>query len=247
MLRKDEGVVLAAVRRGETSKVVTFLGRDSGKVRLMAKGALGERSSFRGSLEPGNVIEVVYYYKEGRSQYYLKEVHVYSAIRSDRASLARVAASLAVLELVDQVCYWHRADAAIVDLVISFLMSDDALDPLTFFLAFELKLLDALGALPDFLACAECGAASRYYHPSDGESRCRRHLRTDPHRVALGPNLQAVLAELTTQPLASFTARDTDADTRKRLGKILHWTYTFHIDGYALPEALKLIPKREES
>ena len=43
--------------------------------------------------------------------------------------------------------------------------------------------------------------------------------------------------------LSQLGAAEVDADVRKRLGKVLHWTYTFHINGYSLPQALKLIPR----
>ena len=73
MLRKDEGVVLSSTRRGESSKLVTFLGRESGKMRLLAKGAMSPKSPFRGSLEPGSYVEVLFYYKEARSFFFLKD------------------------------------------------------------------------------------------------------------------------------------------------------------------------------
>ncbi|MEJ2720147.1 MAG: recombination protein O N-terminal domain-containing protein [bacterium] len=63
MIKKDEGVILRSARSGETSKLVTFLGLESGKIRLIAKGALGGKSPFRGVLEPGNHLEIVYYFK----------------------------------------------------------------------------------------------------------------------------------------------------------------------------------------
>ena len=110
MLRKDEGVVLSTTRRGESSKLVTFLGRDSGKTLLHAKGALGPKSPFRGSLEPGNYVEVLYYFKEGRTAFFLKEVSVHSGLNADGGALTRMAVTLAMLEILNQVCYWGHPE-----------------------------------------------------------------------------------------------------------------------------------------
>jgi DNA repair protein RecO (recombination protein O) len=51
MLRKDQAVCLRAVDFSETSQVVTFFGRDSGKVSLIAKGAKRAKSAFSGPIE----------------------------------------------------------------------------------------------------------------------------------------------------------------------------------------------------
>ena len=243
MIRKDSGVVLKSSRSGETSKLVTFLGRESGKIRLLAKGAYSPKSPFRSSLEPGSVLEVVFYHKEGRTLYFLKEVHIQGAVTSERESLAGMAALLAVLELLNQVCYWDSPEAQIVDLVIEYLGSSGVRDPLAFFLVFEYRLLEILGALPDFASCATCAGplGAGFYHPGEGESLCTNHSTATPHRVPLDGETLAFIGDVAGATLSNFATRGVDARLRKRFGKIMHWTYTFHVQGYSLPEALKLI------
>ena len=245
MLRKDEGVVLNTTRRGESSKLVTLLGRDNGKMRLHAKGALGPKSPFRGCLEPGNVVEVLYYFKEGRSVFFLKEVAVLSAVDIAAGTLTRTATTLAMLEILDQVCYWGHPEHEMIELVREFLDATEVHDPLLFLLGFEFKLLDLLGILPDFGVCAECGAPSAggYYYPEDGGSACAQHVRSSPHRIRLDEATTHALSVWMAVSLSQLGAAEVDADVRKRLGKVLHWTYTFHINGYSLPQALKLIPR----
>ena len=53
----------------------------------------------------------------------------------------------------------------------------------------------------------------------------------------------ALLDRLMESSLGDVSLDGVDPVGRKKLGKILHWTYTFHIQGYTLPQALKLIPK----
>ena len=245
MLRKDEGVVLNTTRRGESSKLVTFLGRESGKTRLHAKGALSPKSPFRGCLEPGNCVELLYYYKEGRTTFFLKEVTVRSALDTAGGELTRTASSLAMLEILDQVCYWGHPEQEAIDLVEAFLNVGEVADPLLLLLAFEYKMLELLGVQPDFGFCAECGerSAGGYYHPEDGHSSCAEHARTSPHRIRLDDTIVNVIAVWSATPLDELAGATVEPDVRKRLGKILHWTYTFQINGYSLPEALKLIPK----
>jgi len=246
MLRKDDGILLKSARQGETSRVVTFLGRESGKIRLLAKGALGHKSPFRGLLEPGNLVEAVYYYRKGRSQFFLREVHVRDGIRADREPLESVASTLAILELLDQTSYWESPDERIVDLAGEYFAATRDGDPLFIFLAFGFKLLDVFGAMPELSACQVCEKplTSGFYHPAEGASACAAHSSGATKRIRLSADLLGLLEQMAAIPLRELTSATVDPDLRKRLGRVLHWTYTFHIHGYNLPEALKLIPSK---
>ncbi len=50
----------------ERDRIVSFLTRDSGKKRGVARGARGPRSAFSGALEPMTEVRVLYFEKEGR-------------------------------------------------------------------------------------------------------------------------------------------------------------------------------------
>lgn len=245
MLQKDEGVVLKTARSGETSRFITFLGRESGKIRLLAKGAMGSKSPFRGALESGGRLEVVYYRREGRTLYFLKEVNVRSLLETGRESLERMATALAVLELLDKVCFWESPESRIVDLLFEYLETPDVTDPVSFFLAFEWRLLAVLGASPDFGGCAACGKKldDGFYHPEEGVCACSVHTQPAPHRIKLGGDLIALLQTLDSGPLAGLAGTTLAPGTRKGLGAVIHWTYTFHVNNYRLPESLRLIPR----
>jgi len=245
MIRKDEGVVLKTARSGETSKLVTFLGRENGKIRLLAKGALAGKSPFRGALEPGNHLEVVFYHKEGRTLYFLKEVHVHSSLETDRGSLSEMAAALAVVELLDRVCFWESPDERVVSLVVDYLRCPPGRDPVLSFLVFEAKLLSVLGALPDFSVCVVCGVEldDGFFHPAEGTGACTVHSEAASRRFSVDENLVELWARLVDESFDDLREVDIDRVLRKRLGTVMHWTYTFHVNNYHLPESLKLIPK----
>jgi DNA repair protein RecO (recombination protein O) len=243
MLQKDEGVVLKVARSGETSLLVTMLSRKLGKVRLMAKGALLPKQSTRGLLETGNHLETVYYYKENRTVYYLKETSLLSPSAPDRDSLPHMAVRLAAMELLDQVCYPGSADETIVGLAIEFGRVEASADPLTLFLAFELKLLAVLGAFPEFSGCALCGgdATGGVYDAADGVAFCPEHLPGTTDALPLRSDVLRSALRFAEQPLAETGREELEPSTRKDLGKIVHWTYTHHVQGYSLPKSLSLI------
>lgn len=209
----------------------------------MAKGALKKDSSFRGCLEPGSVIEAVYYYKEHREIYFLREAAVLAAGVGKNGSLASMASTLAALELVDFVYHTEGPDAEAVDLLASFLAESQAADPLFYFLAFEAKLLRMLGAMPEFGRCSACGTSikSGYYDPRNGVSYCEKDAVPSDDYLHLGGEFIALLRKITDAPLHDISKAKISENLRKNFGLVLHWTYTYHVQGYRLPASLKLL------
>jgi DNA repair protein RecO len=245
MLQKDQGVVLGISRSGETSLLVTFLGACSGKIRLVAKGVLSPRHATHGLLEPGNHVEVVYYYKEGRSAHYLREASRLSAPGAGRDSLEHMAVRLAAVELLDRVCYAGGPDEDIVAVAVDFLTCA-AGDPLVAFLAFEAKLLATLGAAPDVTTCARCAAApdGGAYDAREGASYCVEHAGGIEDALELSAEAAGLLRAALARPIAETAASAATRAARKQVGKILHWTYTLHVQGYRLPRSLDLLRSR---
>ena len=243
LLKKEAGVVLKRARSGSASSIVTMLGAESGKIKLMAKGARTKDSPFRGSLEPGSIIEAVYYFKERREIYFLRETAILTGPPPGAASLQALSARLAALELVDQICYPGDPDRAVWELIVSYLRTGRAADPLVLFLAFEVKLLGALGVLPEFHLCAECGApvARGRYDPANGMSFCERERTAGGELMPLDGALLDVLDRAGHAGLQELAGLELSDSVRKRFGLLLHWTYTYHVQGYRVPNSLKLL------
>ena len=93
---------------------------------------------------------------------HLKDAAQLSGFFAARDSLTHLAARLAAMELLDQVCYPGSADENIVDLAAEYVRCGVATDPLFVFLAFELRLLEALRIL-------EMEHSTRVYQASTSE------------------------------------------------------------------------------
>jgi recombinational DNA repair protein (RecF pathway) len=196
-----------------------------------------------GQLETGNHVEAVYYYKENRNVYYLKEVSLLSPPFAGRDSLPHAATRLSAMELLDQVCYPGSADETIVDVAVEYVRVEGEADPLLVFLAFELRLLAALGAFPDLTGCAGCGEEVRdgAYDARGGVVFCQHHAQTVPDALPLSAQVLAAIQLCVAVPLPELIEAGVEERTRKQLGKLVHWTYTYHVQGYSLPKSLSLI------
>ncbi len=243
MLVRDEGIVLRTRRSGETSLVATFLGRGCGRVRLMAKGALTSRSPWRGLLEPGVHLEVVFYRREGRDLGFLREASAASPPLPGDVSLEQIAVRLAAAELLECVCYTGAPAPQIVDRAVELLRCHRPADPLFLLLAFEIHLLALLGVSPEFSRCAVCGApfAGGWFRPDDGSVACADHPVPAGRAVALSAETAGTAVSLARAPLEAAARVVPPPTVRKELGRVLHWAYTLHVQGYHLPESLNLI------
>ena len=64
-LRSSDAFILGTYPLREKDRIVSFLTRDAGKKRGVARGARGPKSAFAGALEPMTEARVVYYEREG--------------------------------------------------------------------------------------------------------------------------------------------------------------------------------------
>jgi DNA repair protein RecO (recombination protein O) len=72
--RSTDAFILGTHALSEKDRIVSFLTRDAGKKRGVARGARGPRSRFLGVLEPMTEVRVVYFEKEGRDLVSLDEI-----------------------------------------------------------------------------------------------------------------------------------------------------------------------------
>ena len=64
--RSSDAFILGTYPLREKDRIVSFLTRDAGKKRGVARGARGARSAFAGLLEPMTEARVTYFEKDGR-------------------------------------------------------------------------------------------------------------------------------------------------------------------------------------
>ncbi|HNT88720.1 MAG TPA: DNA repair protein RecO, partial [Candidatus Hydrogenedentes bacterium] len=83
---RTEAVVLRGVDFSESSRIVTFLTPDRGRVACLAKGARRKNCPYAAALDTFNRVELVYYWKDGRNVQTLGEaalLDAYPGIKGD--------------------------------------------------------------------------------------------------------------------------------------------------------------------
>lgn len=156
---KTEAVILRTMDYRETSKILTLYTRHSGKMGVMVKGARQRKNSFGSTLEPLSFISAVIYTKEGRDLQLLTESDHLKVFRAIPASLEKMAAGLAMLEIVHLVTHDGEENVPLFDLLVGTITALDGeiRYPDLLLAYFEIRLADVLGFRPVLDRCVLCG------------------------------------------------------------------------------------------
>lgn len=179
---RDEAIVLARTRFGETSLLVTLFTRASGPLRFIAKGARRPKSRFGNCLEPTNHVLVVYYRKEGRDLHLLSEAELLAGFAGLRASLLRLAYGYAIIDGLAGLKREETPAGGLFGLALEAFRDfesrrEDLLEPA--FWGFLLGALAEAGYRPELGRCAQCGkpapVGGARFDPRAGGLVCSEH------------------------------------------------------------------------
>ena len=165
-LYRDDGIVLRTQKLGEADRIITILGRTSGRIRAVAKGVRRTKSRFGARLEPFTHVDLMLH--TGRSLDIITQAEV---IRPYGQPLAgdypRYTAGVAMLETAERFTPVEKEPALrqLLLLIGGLRALGDAEHASGLVLdAFLLRSLAVAGYAPALQECARCGA------PESGEA-----------------------------------------------------------------------------
>lgn len=160
-LVKAEGIVIRAMKMGETSKLVTLFTRESGILKVVAKGSRASKSRFGAALEVLTVVRIVYYDKENRELHFLSQAEIAEHFPNIPVDLARWGLAQACCELTFRTQAGAERKPALYPVLLETLraMNGTAADARACFFGFQMKLLGILGVAPNLQQCQRCGTA----------------------------------------------------------------------------------------
>jgi DNA repair protein RecO (recombination protein O) len=160
---RDDGIVLRTQKLGEADRIITILGRTTGRIRAVAKGVRRTKSRFGARLEPFTHVDLMLH--PGRSLDIITQAEV---IRPYGESLAadypRYTAGVAMLETAERFTPVEKEPALRqLLLLIGALraLGEAEHDPRLVLDAFLLRSLAVAGYAPALEECARCGAPAR--------------------------------------------------------------------------------------
>ncbi len=174
MIVKTHAIVLRIFPFSETSRVVTWLTSDYGKISTLMKGSQRYNSLFLGQFDFFYTCQLLFYLRNYQGIHIVKECSPLELRASFRTLWKATACASYVADIASRICPFHAPHKEIyqwLESALDFFAVQHSLKKGLFW--FELKLLEAMGLSPQFNVCMKCGrplmrAGSRPLPASDG-------------------------------------------------------------------------------
>lgn len=156
---KSEAIVIRQTDFSETSRVVTFFTRESGKLGMMAKGGRRRRNPYDDALDLLSQSEVVFLRKSSGRLHILTEATLRSRFRPPADTIQPLYAGYYIAELLDALTEEADPHPELYDAAVTALgrLASGPSRPLNVVARFETQLLRHIGHLPSFSECLKCG------------------------------------------------------------------------------------------
>ena len=198
---RTEAVCLRSVRQRESSKLVTLLSPDRGRVICVARGARRPKSRFGAALEPFAVANVIYYWHQQKTIYTLSDAQLVRSFAGLAQRPERFLAAGRLAEFLLRALSPEDPHPELYRLTTVYLealeAAEDGFPALVS--SFLLKAVSFLGFRPELRRCLACGRpvpdSDRWVlDPGRGGVFCRRCREAVSDGIPLEP---AQLEELT--------------------------------------------------
>lgn len=158
---RTEAVVLRGVDYSESSRIVTLLSPDRGRLVCMAKGARRPKSPLAGMLDTFNRLEVVYYWKDSRAVQQLGDTTLLNGYAGLKGDLDKATYAGFPLEFVYKAVHENEPSHNVYAALVVGLESLEHWegDVRTHCCWQVFRLLSAAGFEPTVEACGVCGGA----------------------------------------------------------------------------------------
>ena len=180
--RETEAIILKTFPLGEADRLVSFLGRTSGRMRGVAAGARRLRNRYGSTLELLSHVQIWYFERETRDLVRIQQADLLDSFHKAQSDYALSTGLALVSEAAERVLPEHEVNESMFRLVLLTVREIERraslVLPLSYFAFWTVRLA---GWLPRFGVCAVCGKpfgkGSAYqgpYHPGLYDAEHRR-------------------------------------------------------------------------
>src|ERR1700751_1656064 len=156
--RETEAIILKTFPLGEADRVVSFLGRTSGRLRGVAAGARRLKSRFGSTLEILSHVQIWYVEKETRELVRIQQSEPLESLNKAQSDYGLSTGLAVISEIAELVLPEHEVSEAMFRLILLTAREIERhgnwLLPLSYFSFWTVRLA---GWLPRFDPCAACG------------------------------------------------------------------------------------------
>ena len=239
MILQTEAIVLGARRYSESSKIVTLYTRDTGRMAVIARGAMRPKNRFGAALQPLSYVSAVIYVKEGRDLQNISSAESVRRFSKLSGSLERMAAGLEIVELVNASIHGEDRNEYLFLSIVEALdsLNEPTADPLLVSVWFMNRLAGSLGYAVRTEGCGVCDEetsatekGSVVYSVSAGAPLCAEHRNASGYRL-IAADTFSLMRRLNDCSAVEAGLMEFDRTSSMELRDILHGFLRYHVDG----------------
>jgi len=251
MIVSSEAIVLQSMKYGETSRIVTLFTKEFGKLRIIAKGARGNKPRFGAALEPMSHSHIVFYNKQSRDLQFLSQAELLRQFKSIIDTEEKLMIGFAMIEYLNVVIQGEEEHLALFELLESSLAVLESTgrnhkNPL---LRFLIRLSSLLGFSINMRDCLACRAhlhdtdvitGSVRFETQQGGFYCTKCARMHPGKEVSGDAFRS-MQWITKVPIAEVCGVALSRRASQDVSRILHHHIASHIHGMRTIKSLALM------
>ena len=175
-IAEAEGIITREVKYGDSSRILTVLTKEFGKISVLAGGVRSNKSGLLAATQLFAHVRLQLFKGREKSLYKINSGEILTSFAPIRESLERMAYASYFCEVANEVIQENQPDAEELQLLLNtlFLLAKDKLPYPQLKGVFEFRTLALQGLLPDLSLCQACAAEPGvYFNPYTGGVACK--------------------------------------------------------------------------
>ena len=235
-LVETEGIITKDVKYGETSRIITLLTKDFGKISAIANNVRTGKSKLLGGLFLFSYSGFVLYEgkKKSESLYRINEINLKEPFKNIRESIDKTAYASYFVEVANKAFREGEPDGELLRLLLNvlfFVDRDICPYPLTK-AAFEIKAAEILGYAPSFCECVKCGKKEEllFFDPTGGGVCCEKCGKLLKKKYILNNTVRSLWSYIQKSGLKNAVSVEVGGETVDYLTGLTENYLMYHLD-----------------
>ena len=177
---ETEGIVTKEVKYGETSRIITVITKEFGKISAIANNVRTGKSRLLAGLSLFVYSDFVLYEGKGKSGslYRINEINVKEPFKNIKESIDKMAFASYFADIINKAVGENAPDTELLRLLLNalYFLDRDGADFELLKPVFEIKTAEICGYSPSFSSCGKCGSRDnlKILDPAGGSICCER-------------------------------------------------------------------------
>ncbi len=220
------GIVTREIKYGDSSRILTVITKELGKISVLAGGARSNKSGFLTATQLFTYGEFALFQSRGKSLYKINSADILCPFSNLRNSLEAMAYASYFCEVANRVIPEDSPDPEQMQLLLNalYLLMEEKLPMEQIKGVYEFRTLSVQGLLPEFSQCSRCETTENltFFDPRENTVYCRDCGNDVPHLIAAGNAVLHAISYIATadaKKVFSFHLPEQSLSYLSRLGE----------------------------